>query len=197
MKKLVSLLFAALSATATIHAQDTPAWQKFVNKADDNVLLDFSYAGYNHGLSLPTDGDVETLAKQLGYKIYNVCDYGAVPDDGKSDRDALLKVIKAIGNSNPNANAIIYFPEGEFILHSIDDDTYEVQENGSKKQVSNRIDISMGHLIIKGAGRDKTTLTMTAEMQPTDPKVMYSSPHMMQIRHNGGGDNVILAKVTG
>ena len=152
MKKLVSLLFAALSATATIHAQDTPAWQKFVNKADDNVLLDFSYAGYNHGLSLPADGDVETLAKQLGYKIYNVCDYGAVPDDGKSDRDALLKVIKAIGNSNPNANAIIYFPEGEFILHSIDDDTYEVQENGSKKQVSNRIDISMGHLIIKGAG---------------------------------------------
>ena len=77
MKKLVSLLFAALSATATIHAQDTPAWQKFVNKADDNVLLDFSYAGYNHGLSLPADGDVETLAKQLGYKIYNVCDYGA------------------------------------------------------------------------------------------------------------------------
>ena len=67
MKKLVSLLFAALSATATIHAQDTPAWQKFVNKADDNVLLDFSYAGYNHGLSLPADGDVETLAKQLGY----------------------------------------------------------------------------------------------------------------------------------
>lgn len=198
MKKLVSLLFAALSATtATIHAQDTPAWQKFINKADDNVLLDFSYAGYNHGLSLPADGDVETLAKQLGYKIYNVCDYGAVPDDGKSDRDAMLKVIKAIGNSNPNANAIIYFPEGEFILHSIDDDTYEVQENGSKKQVSNRIDISMGHLIIKGAGRDKTTLTMTAEMQPTDPKVMYSSPHMMQIRHNGGGDNVILAKVTG
>ena len=50
MNKLVSLLFAALSTAATIHAQDTPAWQKFVDKADDNVLLDFSYAGYNHGL---------------------------------------------------------------------------------------------------------------------------------------------------
>ena len=50
MNKLVSLLFAALSAAASLHAQDTPAWQKFVDKADDNVLLDFSYAGYNHGL---------------------------------------------------------------------------------------------------------------------------------------------------
>ena len=198
MKRIFPLIIAALSATTSLNAQNTPAWDKFVNNADDNVLLDFSYAGYDHGKTLPKDySDVNEMAKELGYKIYNVCDYGAVPDDGKSDRDALLKVIKAIGNSNPNANAIIYFPEGEFILHSIDDDTYEVQENGSKKQVSNRIDISMGHLIIKGAGRDKTTLTMTAEMQPTDPKVMYSSPHMMQIRHNGGGDNVILAKVTG
>ena len=197
MNKLVSLLFAALSTAATIHAQDTPAWQKFVDKADDNVLLDFSYAGYNHGLSLPVDGDVQTLAKKLGYKIYNVCDYGAVPDDGKSDRDAFLKVLKAIGNPNANANAIIYFPEGEFILHSKDDDTFKEQADGTKKQVSHRIDINMGHLIIKGAGRDKTTIAMDAEMQPTDPKVMYSSPQMMQVRHNGGGDDVELAKVTG
>ena len=197
MNKLVSLLFAALSTAATIHAQDTPAWQKFVDKADDNVLLDFSYAGYNHGLSLPVDGDVQTLAKKLGYKIYNVCDYGAVPDDGKSDRDAFLKVLKAIGNPNANANAIIYFPEGEFILHSKDDDTFKEQADGTKKQVSHRIDINMGHLIIKGAGRDKTTIAMDAEMQPTDPKVMYSSPHMMQVRNNGGGDDVELAKVTG
>ena len=197
MNKLVSLLFAALSTAATLHAQDTPAWQKFVDKADDNVLLDFSYAGYNHGLSLPVDGDVQTLAKKLGYKIYNVCDYGAVPDDGKSDRDAFLKVLKAIGNPNANANAIIYFPEGEFILHSKDDDTFKEQADGTKKQVSHRIDINMGHLIIKGAGRDKTTIAMDAEMQPTDPKVMYSSPQMMQVRHNGGGDDVELAKVTG
>lgn len=197
MNKLVSLLFVALSTAASLHAQDTPAWQKFVDKADDNVLLDFSYAGYNHGLSLPVDGDVQTLAKKLGYKIFNVCDYGAVPDDGKSDRDAFLKVLKAIGNPNANANAIIYFPEGEFILHSKDDDTFKEQADGTKKQVSHRIDINMGHLIIKGAGRDKTTIAMDAEMQPTDPKVMYSSPHMMQVRHNGGGDDVELAKVTG
>ena len=46
MNKLVSLLFAALSTAASLHAQDTPAWQKFVDKADDNVLLDFSYAAW-------------------------------------------------------------------------------------------------------------------------------------------------------
>ncbi len=197
MKKLLPLLFAALSATTSLHAQDTPAWQKFVNKADDNILLDFSYAGYHHGLELPVDErDVNILAEKLGYKIYNVCDYGAVPDDGESDRAAFLAIVKKIGK-NADANAIIYFPEGEFILHSPEDDTWETQNDGTKKQVSHRIDLNMGHIIIKGAGRDKTTLTMTCPMQPTNPKIMYSSPHMIQVRHNGGGDNVELAKVTG
>lgn len=197
MKKIFPLLFAALSATASLHAQNTPAWDKFVNKAEDNVLLDFSYAGYHHGLELPVEGDVETLAKTLGYKIYNVCDYGAVPNDGKSDRAAFEAIVNKLGRGKAKANAIIYFPEGEYILHSKDDDTFKTLDDGSKKQVSHRIDLRMGHLIIKGAGRDKTTLTMFGPMQPTNPKIMYSSPHMMQVRNEGGGDNVVLAKVTG
>lgn len=75
MKKLFTILFAALSATTSLHAQtSTPAWQKFVNNADDNVLLDFSYAGYHHGTELPVDErDVYVLAKKLGYTVYNVC----------------------------------------------------------------------------------------------------------------------------
>lgn len=78
MKKLFTILFAALSATTSLHAQTTtPAWQKFVNNAEDNVLLDFSYAGYHHGTKLPIDEkDVTVLAQKLGYKVYkvyNVC----------------------------------------------------------------------------------------------------------------------------
>ena len=102
MKKLFTILFAALSATTSLHAQTTtPAWQKFVNNADDNVLLDFSYAGYHHGTELPVDEkDVNVLAQKLGYKVYNVCDYGAVPDDGKSDRKALEDIIEKICGRN-------------------------------------------------------------------------------------------------
>ena len=195
MKKLFTILFAALSATTSLHAQTTPAWQKFVNNADDNVLLDFSYAGYHHGTELPVDEkDVNVLAQKLGYKVYNVCDYGAVPNDGKSDRKAFEDIINKIGRGKPNAKAIIYFPEGEYILHSKDDNTTNAETG---KVTSNTLNLVMGHVIIKGAGRDKTFLTMEDPMLPTDPKVMYSSPKMISIRHNGGKDNLQLAKVTG
>ena len=166
-----------------------------MNNADDNVLLDFSYAGYHHGTELPVDErDVNVLAKKLGYKVYNVCDYGAIPDDGKSDRKALEDIINKIGRGKPNAKAIIYFPEGEYILHSKDDNTTNAETG---KVTSNTLNLVMGHVIIKGAGRDKTFLTMEDPMLPTDPKVMYSSPKMISIRHNGGKDNLQLAKVTG
>ena len=196
MKKLFTILFAALYATTSLHAQTTtPAWQKFVNNADDNVLLDFSYAGYHHGTELPVDErDVNVLAKKLGYKVYNVCDYGAVPDDGKSDRKALEDIINKIGRGKPNAKAIIYFPEGEYILHSKDDNTTNAETG---KVTSNTLNLVMGHVIIKGAGRDKTFLTKEDPMLPTDPKVMYSSPKMISIRHNGGKGDSQLAKVTG
>lgn len=196
MKKLFTILFAALSATTSLHAQTTtPAWQKFVNNADDNVLLDFSYAGYHHGTEQPVDErDVNVLAQKLGYKIYNVCDYGAIPNDGISDRAALEDIIDKIGRGKLNANAIIYFPEGEYILHSKDDNTTNAETG---KVTSNTLNLVMGHVIIKGAGRDKTFLTMEDPMLPTDPKIMYSSPKMISIRHNGGKDNLQLAKVTG
>lgn len=185
-----------MSATTSLHAQTTtPAWQKFVNNADDNVLLNFSYAGYHHGTEQPVDErDVNVLAKKLGYKVYNVCKYGAIPDDGKSDRKAFEDIINKIGRGKPDAKAIIYFPEGEYILHSKDDDTTDA---GTDKVTSNTLNLVMGHVIIKGAGRDKTFLTMEDPMLPTDPKVMYSSPKMISIRHNGGKDNLPLAKVTG
>ena len=146
---------------------------------------------------------MNVLAQKLGYKVYNVCDYGAVPDDGKSDRKAFEDIIEKICgrnkttgklNAKPKAKAIIYFPEGEYILHSKDDDTTDA---GTGKVTSNTLNLVMGYVIIKGAGRDKTFIKMEDPMQPTNPATLYSSPKMISIRHNGGGDNAILATVTG
>ncbi len=195
MKRIFPLLLAALSATTSLHAQNTPAWDKFVNKADDNVLLDFSYVGYDHGKTMPEYySDVNELAKKLGYKIYNVCDYGAVADDGKSDRAAVEAIINKIGKGKPNANAIIYFPEGEYILHTEEDDVKDSKTGNMKSETLNLV---MGHVIIKGAGRDKTFLTMGAPMKTPTPDNLYSSQVMLSIRHNGGGDKALLANVKG
>ena len=73
------------------------AWQQFVNEDQQNVLLDFSYAGYKHGEIAPPE--IETLIAQ-GYKVYDVTDpkYGAIPNDGKSDRAAFMKVLEEIAS---------------------------------------------------------------------------------------------------
>ena len=51
--------------TTEIDANSALAWQHF-RQGEDNVLLDYSYAGYNHGESAPQG------AFSLGYQVINV-----------------------------------------------------------------------------------------------------------------------------
>ena len=169
-------------------------WNDFLAQNSDNVLLDYSYAGYNHGESAPLE------ASALGYKVYNVCDYGAVPNDGKSDREAFLKCVAAaigtptgqlgyeisknsniIFNPKEKANAIVYFPEGEFILHTSQDDTPGV---AGGLPISHCIQIRSGNFVLRGAGRDKTTIIMQDQNYASNPDVLYSSPLMLDFKHN-------------
>ena len=148
--------------------------------------MDFSYAGYKHGEIAPPE--TETLIAQ-GYKVYDVTDpkYGAIPNDGKSDRAAFMKVLEEIASETKqedlnmtdryikeNAKAIIYFPEGNYIL----------QDEDSKDR---RIRISMSDIVLKGAGRNKTTLEMTAaNNSPKPTEEMWNAPVMMEFKHNTG-----------
>ncbi len=189
------------------------AWQKFMLNAEDNVLLDFSYAGYNHGESAPdevsvTVGSNGKYTASNGYTVYNIKDYGAKGDGTTSDRAAFLEMLKDIfgpyelkGNpatqvTFPSVNskkAVIYFPEGNYVLHTSDDD---VTIDG--KKLSQTILIRGGDVIMKGAGRDKTTITMKDLNQPNNPSDMYSSPDMLQFKHNAGiQEEIVLATVTG
>lgn len=155
-------------------------WLDFDGATNDNVLLDFSYAGYKHGEEEPPT--VETLKAQ-GYKVYNVADYGAVPNDGLSDREAFIRTLEAAsgttrtitkeGNiriSKEKANAIIYFPEGEFILQGADD------------KVNECIHLTMGNFVIKGAGRNKTVIRMDKKNEPATVG-MWSTPTLIEIKH--------------
>ena len=157
-------------------------WDDWVSGSAENLLLDYSYAGYDHGESAPADGF------DLGYKVYNVVDYGAVPDDGQSDRAAVLKAWQAIIGEGqvhkPEARAVLYFPEGEFILHTAADDV-----DGK----SQSLQLRGGYFVIKGAGRDKTTLVMQDPNQPAS-EALYSSPVMLELKHNSGLSEV--AKIT-
>lgn len=196
------------------------AWKKFMMKAEDNVLLDFSYAGYMHGEVAPPDVrmDFDTpLTDANGnkyyngyitggaqgsaiYKVYNIEDYGANGNDEVSDRPALIKILKEVmkcteqsaddgktfryyigGN---NANAIIYFPVGKYILRGGDDaETVET------------LRLTMGNIIFKGAGQGKTTIEMAVKNNATDPSKMWSTPNLLEFKHNS--DLTELTNVTG
>lgn len=191
-------------------ATEAEAWKKFMMKAEDNVLLDFSYAGYMHGEVAPPDVmiDFDTpLADASGnkyyngyitggaqgsaiYKVYNIEDYGANGNDEVSDRPALIKILKeAMGCKErtdedggktlryyiggDNANAIIYFPVGKYILRG-----------GNDAETVETLRLTMGNIIFKGAGRNKTTIEMAVKNNEKNPDEMWSTPNMLEFKHN-------------
>lgn len=179
--------------TVTYDMNACTAWNEFAAGSDRNVLLDFSYAGYAHGEEAPPE--MRDLIAQ-GYKVYNVLDYGAVPGDGKSDRAAVTRILEALGATfneedggkteryvkNGPARAIIYFPEGEYVLLG-PEDHYET------------LRISMSDLVIKGAGRDKTVIRKDVVSDDGTSTNMWAGATMLNIKHNSGLSKV--ADVTG
>ncbi|MFR9591726.1 MAG: DUF4955 domain-containing protein [Rikenellaceae bacterium] len=141
---------------------ESAIWQKFDSGSSDNLLIDYSYAGYKRGEeSIP---DVSTL----GYSTFDITDYGAVANDGISDRAAFVAAAAAI---KANGSGILYIPEGTFDIHTADD-------------TSESIIITTSNLILKGESREKSILKMSAPMQPADPDVLYSSPVLIYLKHN-------------
>ena len=176
--------------TDELYANACEAWRNFEAGTAKNVLLDFSYAGYKHGEVAPPD------VWGLGYKVYNVLDYGLDPTGRTSSRQAfvaLLSSLKLTGQNdqgknqaNASANAIIYFPEGDYVLHNEEDNT----PIGADQYTSSDIIIRGGNFVLKGAGRDKTRLIMDAENWPSNPANMWTSPVMLNIKHNSGTSQI-------
>lgn len=165
--------------------QTTEAWNKFNAGAEDNILLDFSYAGYKHGEEAAPDG------RAWGFTEENIKNY--MTDGSKYARDALNKILAKYKlnerSGNSNAKVLIYFPEGDYILHNNSDNTkVDSKTTGDEDELGNNtshsIDIFGGNVIIKGAGRDKTRLIMETPNLPNND-AMYSSPVMISIRNNG------------
>ena len=87
-RKIVSISFELLMVKMDFEGCEE--WNDYERENGTGMLLDFSYAGYNRGETAPPD------VYSLGYKVYDITDYGAVPDDGKSDREAFLKILEKI-----------------------------------------------------------------------------------------------------
>ena len=211
---------ASLSIDASDAVEGLPErdpYQDFLERNDHNLLLDFSYAGYNHGETAPEEVIVSknsdgSYSASNGYKVYDIEDYGADGTDGLSDRKAFIDMLTdALGepetneshpeqitfpHSNTGRNIILYFPEGNFILHDENDDI--VLANSDLGKVSQSIIIRGSNIILKGAGADLTTISMNSPNIPENEQILYSSPDMLQFKHNTGiQPGTVLADVTG
>jgi hypothetical protein len=161
----------------------TEAWNKFVAGSADNVLLDFSYAGYKHGEEEAPDGF------SLGYQVVNVRD--RMVQKNMTARNALLDIMAEykLDKGVKEAKVVIYFPEGRYVLHNEEDNTYDPDKtdfdsDGKGNNTSNEILMFGGNFIIKGDGADKTFLEMETPNLPKQKSDMYSSPVMINIKNN-------------
>lgn len=170
-----------LSIDATV-SSSAQAWKKFFMKSEDNVLLDYSYAGYNHGESAPADGFA------WGYKVINVKE--RMENDNLSAREALNLILyenklvrKCPGktdNSNTNATAkiVIYFPAGD----------YDLQPEGDADKFP---EIYGGNFVIKGDGEGKTRLLMN---NPIGTSESTTAP-LLTIKHTNSPTNIDNSKI--
>jgi hypothetical protein len=166
-----------LSIDATV-SSSAQAWKKFFMKSEDNILLDYSYAGYNHGESAPLDGFA------WGYKVINVKE--RMEKDNLSAREALIKILdenKLVRVSNQNAtNAtakiVIYFPA----------DDYDLQPVGTTDKFP---EIYGGNFVIKGAGAGKTRLLMN---NPIGTDESTTAP-LLTIKHTNSPANINNSKI--
>ena len=182
-----------------IDESDSEAWNRFLAQSEDNVLLDFSYAGYMHGETAPPDvmvyeaADGTCTTNLAGYTVYNIKDYQT---GDRTDREAFMAAVEAAAGpfaltgdksayrtdkpKNNGINAIIYFPPGRYVLHTEADN----ENDGSGSSPSKIIRIRGSNIIMKGAGRDQTTIIMEAPNLPKDPEIKYSSPTMLEFKHD-------------
>lgn len=191
--------------TTKIDEGSATAWQNFLS-GNENILLDYSYAGYKHGEGTPPD------AFAMGYTVKNIKDYKV---NGVSDRQAFINILAESGilatkelagedgykNRTKEANLVIYFPEGTYVLHNDDDNTTVSDKQQDAKDskgnnVSTAIKISASNLIIKGDGPGKTIIKMETPNLPTSVSDTGSSPEMINIGHTNGLDQSGLKEST-
>lgn len=150
-------------------------WTEFIScqtSGNEATLSDYSYAGYKHG---------ELDVPDVAYKVFRVDDFGAVPNDGKSDRKALTDAIEA---AKANGEGVILFSAGRYDLRTEDAPNEPVIIDADK-------------IVLRGAGCESggTELFMEYPNQVLDAS-LWNTPELISFRYVRSTDKK-LANVTG
>lgn len=141
-------------------------WERF--KSGSTEIADFSYAGYDFGES--------ELPKKHKLKEFKVEDFGAIADDDKSDKKA---IIKAITSAEKAGGGVVLFGSGTYLINE-------------EKGLLNGIIIRSDNIVLKGKGDQEggTILKMTEHLEPTDPTKLWTTPAMFEFKGTGEGSDL-------
>ncbi|GGZ81764.1 hypothetical protein GCM10007028_19230 [Algibacter mikhailovii] len=154
-----------------IVSQEKSVWEDFKTAKEtgiEAILPDFSYAGYKYS---------ETALPTKGHEVFNVLDYGAIPNDNKSDKRAVLNAIKA---AKKKGSGIVFFPKGTYHLFTKDDD-------------HKPIEIDASNIVFRGEEQGESILFFENNLEPTEPDKLWTTPNMIVVKANG--NSVKLADV--
>lgn len=136
------LLFVNSFGRTVEFLQTATTYQQFVKARESGIepiVPDFSYAGY-HRFSKPVP--------DVAHPVFDVTNYGAIPNDDLSDQPAIQATIDA---AEENGRGIVFFPPGEFLV-ATDADTNATGNNSS-------IRIRSSNIVLRGSGsRDGGTI---------------------------------------
>ncbi|MDX2321972.1 MAG: DUF4955 domain-containing protein [Moritella sp.] len=160
----------------------------------DAVLNNFSYVGYQRGEQPLPSGNI--APNGATYKVFNVTDFGAIANDDKSDKAAIIAAIKqaelyvagAKSSSAADARAaIIAFPAGRLLINE--------ESDVAAQQL---INITTSNIVLRGAGQGKTELFMRKPLLPKDPHKMWSTPRLINFvsANKGLPEQPVIASVS-
>lgn len=112
LKPTTYLVILVLLLSACAHKKNAESFkqpqilQEFIEQGSKSILPDFSFAGYAYG---------EKEIPDISGPIYNVIDYGAIPNDNKDDTKAIQAAVEAAGTAG---GGVVLFPAGRFDVNS-------------------------------------------------------------------------------
>ncbi|MFB9057819.1 DUF4955 domain-containing protein [Mariniflexile ostreae] len=161
-KSILQLIFI-ISLFTACRSQQSPTWINFKEARQNGtepILPDFSYVGYKYS---------EVGIPDLEYKVFDVTNFGAIPNDLKSDKSAIKKAIAA---ASKHGEGIIYFPKGKYYINTLEDSLDIIEIKSSK-------------IIFRGEDKENTILFFEKDLPPTDPNKLWSCPSAIKVEASG------------
>lgn len=182
MKKFLKLLLIVCILTI-ISCAGTDVIQEDTHTVDIDKYIDFSYAGYEYS--------EKPIPEMEDLKVFDVTDYGAIPDDDKSDEEGISRAIEA---AVENGSGIVYLPKGRYLVNT-DEETrdFDIGDYESFRMESPfNFDFSKGNIIIRGeknarAEEGGTEVHMVNPLGTETPEKMYTPPFLFDLK---GADEI-------